>query len=200
MSARFDVFSWGVAAVVLASVGMNPAYAEEAKRGRPVKAVWSGEGKAEAIPPGPVREVDQYGLGLAIGEPTGITFQLAPANETMAMNGLAAYSFNKWLQFSFDFVFQQPRGWSRFFKKKDGTIDSYLGVGVIAAFNQKDPPANQKSQDDFIFGLRLPVGIETLTQSKKFQLYAEIAPGVQFINEFDLLIQFGVGFRYIFVE
>lgn len=190
------------ALLALAPLLTNPllAHANE-ERPKVVKARWTDAEKEKAssdIPDVPPREEDLFTAGFAFGEPLGISFQMAPANETMAVNGLAAYSIlNEWLQFSFDFVFQQGYGLRRFMKTEK-RVDTYYGIGILAAFDQKEAAPNQKAEDDFILGMRLPVGVEWLSQSKKFQWYIELSPGVQVLSEFDFLIQGGLGVRYLF--
>jgi hypothetical protein len=70
-----------------------------------------------------------------------------------------------------------------------GKMSLYYGVGVDAGI-----PLN--NDNDFFLAGRVPIGIQFMT-SPKLELFGELAPGVQILNDVDFYWAGNVGIRFV---
>lgn len=144
-------------------------------------------GLAEAV-----QNERKLGVGIIVGEPTGLSLQ-APTAKGLAINGILAYSIHHWVQMSADVVYATPKGFDEIFRTNSG-IDTYIGGGIIFGIDH-----HEKHRDDteLVLGVRMPVGLEYRLPGKAIQFFGEIAPGLQLVNETDFILQIGIGARFL---
>jgi hypothetical protein len=125
-----------------------------------------------------------FGIGLYLGEPTGIGMKgWVSANGAIA--GAMAWSFagNGRLHIHVDY----HRHSFNLIEVEKGKLPVYYGIGAKIVF-----------QDDPIFGARIPLGINYLFDDAPLDIFAEIVPGLELIPETEFDFAGGVGIRYFF--
>ena len=68
-------------------------------------------------------------------------------------------------------------------------LDWYLGPGVDAGIPLDDA-------EEFFFAARLPIGLQYMA-SPKIELFGEVAPGFQFVDDTDFYWASNVGIRFV---
>ncbi len=125
-----------------------------------------------------------FGLGLYLGEPTGIGYK-AWVSSNGAVAGAVAWSFAgaghmhihaDYHRHSFSLI-----------EVDQGQLPVYYGLGAKIVF-----------QNDPVFGARIPLGLNYIFGDAPLDIFAEIVPGLEFIpiTQFDLAG--GVGIRIFF--
>lgn len=124
-------------------------------------------------------------VGFMLGNPTGLNGKYW-LNDQHAIDGGLALSLGKHSNVSIhsDYLFHNE---GAFFFNDVHPLDLYYGVGGRMEFG-----------DDLEIGVRLPVGIVHRLTEKNADLFAEIAPIIDFIGRKGLEMHFGVGGRYYF--
>jgi len=130
-----------------------------------------------------------FGLGVILGEPTGLSFKAWTGGST-AIAGAAAWSFGNTdaLQLHVDYLFHN----FRLLKVSKGRLPFYYGLGVRVLLHDQD------GDDDTVLGVRFPLGLEYLFASPSLGIFVEIVPILDLVpaSEFDL--NAAVGFRIYF--
>ncbi len=120
------------------------------------------------------------GVGIVLGEPTGLTFK--SANLAIGLGWSFASADNRidatidWWLINDHFV---------------EMLDWYLGAGAKVGIK-----LNQNT-DIFNIGLRIPLGIQWWP-AEELELFAEIAPGLLLVPATEPDISAGIGLRYYF--
>ncbi len=131
-----------------------------------------------------------FGLGVILGEPTGISWKAWTGGST-ALAGAAAWSFGgrDAFQLHVDYLFHN----FRLFRVSKGRLPFYYGLGVRARFHEEGGGDN-----DTVLGVRFPLGLEYLFSSPSLGIFAEIVPVLDLApaTEFDL--NAAIGFRIYF--
>lgn len=126
------------------------------------------------------------GIGIMIGDPTGLTFRMG----NFPIIGLA-WSLNNHLHVHCDYwflnkpFFHTPLNW-------------YLGAG--AKFLFFDHPDNGPFKDEdsgFGLGIRVPVGLQFYPIGE-LELFLEAVPGIYLIPGTSFSLDWGLGIRYHF--
>jgi hypothetical protein len=125
-----------------------------------------------------------WGLGVILGEPTGISFKTW-LNKNQAIDAAAAWSFggNDAFHIHGDYLFH-----NRTLLKFDrSTIPLYYGIGARLRF-----------QDDNKFGVRFPLGVTFFIREAPIDVFLELVPILNLApaTEFDL--NGAIGARYYF--
>jgi hypothetical protein len=136
---------------------------------------------------------DQLGIGLIVGEPTGLSAKYW-LDEEHAIDAAAAWSFwdGDGLQLHADYL------WHNF--DLLGSIAAcdmlpvYYGVGARLKFRDND--CRHNNDGDTVFGIRVPVGISYLFDGAPFDVFAEIVPILDFAPDVDLHLNIAVGLRF----
>ncbi|MFC1513784.1 hypothetical protein ACFL5P_02130 [candidate division KSB1 bacterium] len=128
---------------------------------------------------------DGFGLGIVLGEPTGISGKFWQTQST-AINGAIAWAFGKEDAFHIhaDYVFHD---FDRF-EVDRGSMPFYFGIGGRIASNDVD---------DYI-GARFPIGIEYILEDNPLHVFFEIVPIFDIIPATDFDMNVGIGIRYFF--
>ncbi|OQX54159.1 MAG: hypothetical protein B5M54_05660 [Candidatus Aminicenantes bacterium 4484_214] len=125
------------------------------------------------------------GLGVILGEPTGVSFKYWTSRQT-AFAGAAAWSFEEKTSFHFhlDYLFHN----SNFLRTDRHQIPVYYGLGL----RFKSAPRKDR------FGVRVPLGINYLWSKIHLELFFEIVPVFDLTPKTDLFFNGGLGVRYYF--
>ena len=125
-----------------------------------------------------------FGIGIILGEPTGISFKnwLSPST---AIDGAAAWSFegHDALHLHADYLFHNDK----LAKVEGGKLLFYYGLG-----------ARLKMQDHSRFGVRIPFGATYLLNASHLDFFIEIVPIMDLAPETELEFNGGFGVRLFF--
>jgi len=124
------------------------------------------------------------GVGVIIGEPTGISFKKW-VGQKHAFDGAIAWSFGKEdaLHLHADYLFHVPKA----IRLDRSTIPVYYGIG-----------ARLKFQDESRFGIRFPLGINFYIAEAPIDIFFEIVPILNLAPKTDLDLNAALGIRYYF--
>ncbi len=124
------------------------------------------------------------GLGLMLGEPTGLSFKLW-TRPTVAWDAGAAWSFveGDYLQIHSDFLLHN----FNLFRVETGRMSFFYGLG-----------ARIKFASDLTFSLRIPVGIAYEFERTPVELFLEMVPMIDLIPSTGFQMAGAIGFRYYF--
>jgi hypothetical protein len=124
------------------------------------------------------------GLGIILGEPTGLSAKLW-TGKTMAFDAGAAWSFvsGGFFQVHGDLLFHN----FDLFKAYTGKWALYYGFGGRVKF-----------ADQTIVSVRVPVGISYQFEKTAIELFFEVVPMLDLLPATEVGISGGAGFRYFF--
>ena len=124
------------------------------------------------------------GLGIILGEPTGLSAKLW-TGKTTAFDAGAAWSFvgGGFFQIHGDFLFHN----FDLFKVETGKMALYYGFG-----------GRMKFADQTIVSVRVPIGISYQFEKTAIELFLEVVPMLDLIPATEVGISGGAGFRYYF--
>jgi len=124
------------------------------------------------------------GLGIILGEPTGLSAKLW-TGKTTAFDAGAAWSFvsGEFFQIHGDLLFHD----FNLFKVEKGKMALYYGFG-----------GRVKMADVTIISVRVPIGISYQFEKTAIELFLEIVPMLDIVPATEVGIGGGAGFRYYF--
>ena len=140
-----------------------------------------------------------FGLGIILGEPTGVTgkFHLSPYQ---ALDFGFAYSFNNFALLYADLLFQVSQlSGSR--GRGESQVSPYIGVGILYLTSFQSTRSNNAyftSTDTVGLGIRIPVGLEFFPGNSQVGIFAEIVPGIGLLPSPFGFFEGGGGVRYYF--
>jgi hypothetical protein len=125
-----------------------------------------------------------WGIGVILGEPTGISFKFWNSSNT-AIDAAAAWSFKKEekLHLHMDYLFHN----FKLFKARHGKLPLYYGIGCRVKF-----------EEETRVGVRFPVGICYILRETPIDIFFEIAPLLDLTPETDFNFNASIGVRYFF--
>lgn len=128
---------------------------------------------------------NRKGLGISIGNPTGLNGKYWLDNKA-AIDGGLAYSFGKHSDLSLhsDYLLHKE---GALFLNDVHPLDLYYGIGGRMEF-----------ADDIEIGVRVPIGLAHTIENGSADMFAEIAPIVDLITKTGLEIHLLFGARYYF--
>ena len=124
------------------------------------------------------------GLGLMLGEPTGISFKMWN-RQTVAFDAGAAWSFvsEKHFQIHGDFLLHN----FNLFRVDTGRMALFYGLG-----------ARMKFADQLTVSLRIPIGISYEFERTPVELFIEVVPMIDLVPATEVGMAGALGFRYYF--
>lgn len=139
----------------------------------------------------------QFGLGVELGEPTGLSAKYR-INSRDAVDFGLAYSFNSFVEVFSDYLYHFPGvfGSSSQFVTQ---LTPYLGIGGV--FFDNTGGANSfygASGSSAGLGLRIPLGIEWRPGRPPLGVFVELVPGLGIIPSTFGFFQGGIGIRFYF--
>jgi len=125
-----------------------------------------------------------FGLGMIVGEPTGVSFKYWTGSNS-AFDGALAWSFvdGGALHIHADYILHS----FNLFPVPSGSLPLYYGIG-----------ARIKFLDDAGIGVRVPVGLAYLFSSTPIDIFFEIVPILDLTPKTDFKINAAIGGRYFF--
>ena len=131
-----------------------------------------------------------FGLGVIIGEPTGLSAKLWQTRRT-ALDFGAAWSFVD----DADFHLHMDFLWHRFdlIHVDEGQLPLYFGLGGRVKFHDQE-----SDNQDTEVGISFPVGLDYLFDSVPFDLFLEVVPILDVAPDSDVTLNASLGFRYWF--
>lgn len=143
-----------------------------------------------------VRADDGFGIGIILGEPTGISFKHW-LNKDQAIDAAAAWSFseNDSFQLHADYLFHD----FGILKPADfgGRLPLYIGIGGRLKLEDHDNN-NGRNHDDALLGVRIPFGISYLSTKYPFDIFAEIVPVLDVVPDTEFDLNGAIGARFYF--
>jgi len=129
-----------------------------------------------------------FGLGFIVGEPTGISGK-AWQSRTTAFDFAVAWSFSHddALHLHADYL----RHRFGVIEVSRGQLPIYYGIGGRLRFNDT-------GNEDVEFGVRFPVGLDYLFPSDPIDIFLEIVPILDLVEETDFELNASLGARYWF--
>jgi hypothetical protein len=130
------------------------------------------------------------GLGLIVGEPTGVSFKLW-SKQTVAFDAAAAWSLvgGEYFQVHGDFLLHN----FNLFRVETGRMSLFYGAGARLKFAE-----DALGGSETIFSLRVPVGLAYEFEKTPIELFLEIVPMLDLVPATELQLAGAVGFRYYF--
>ena len=127
-----------------------------------------------------------FGLGVILGEPTGLSGKLWTGGKT-AFDGAIAWSTdqNANLHLHLDYLIHNYR-----FNVDEVNLPFYYGIGGRMKFSEND-------NDDFI-GVRVPLGVAYMFDKAPIDLFFEIVPILDLAPDTDFDLNGAIGARYFF--
>ncbi len=125
-----------------------------------------------------------FGLGIILGEPTGISLKKWTGSRT-AIDGAVAWSFSNKdsLHLHADYLVHN----FNLIEVEKGRLPVYFGLG-----------ARFKLEDRTKFGGRIPVGVSYIFEDVSIDIFVELVPMFDLVPDTDFKIAGGIGIRYYF--
>jgi len=122
-----------------------------------------------------------FGLGIILGEPTGLSAKLWTGGSNAFDFGVAwSFGGSGHLLVQADYVWH-----SSLTKASSGGLALYYGIGGRVIFSDKPD-----------VGLRIPVGLDYVFSSAPIDIFVEVVPIMDFIPDTDFEINGGIGIRF----
>ncbi len=136
---------------------------------------------------------DRLGLGLILGEPTGLSVKYW-LDEEHAIDGAVAWSFwdGDGFQLHADYLWHFYDLLNA--EVPTGKLPVYFGVGARLKFREDEGRGND--DNDTVFGIRVPVGLTYLFEGKPFEVFGEVAPILDLTPDVELNVSIAVGMRF----
>jgi hypothetical protein len=136
-----------------------------------------------------------FGVGVIIGEPTGLSVK-SWLNNTHAVDAGAAWSFSENESFQFhadylihDFNLLRPAD-------LEGRVSLFYGLG--GRIKLEDDDGSGRNKDDTLVGIRIPLGITYHFPRQPVELFGEFVPILDIAPDTDLDINLAIGARLYF--
>jgi hypothetical protein len=137
------------------------------------------------------RTSDDFGIGVIIGEPTGLSLKYW-VDEEIAVDGALAWSYseNDSLQLHGDYLIHN------YDLLEDKEWPVYYGIGARLKF--KDDDGRGRNENHAMFGIRFPLGITYLFDDAPMDLFFEVVPVLDLSPDLELDINAAAGLRFYF--
>jgi len=131
-----------------------------------------------------------HGLGIILGEPTGLTAKFWTKPDR-AVDAGVAFSFDRFVFLYGDYLFH--------FKSYSG-VRPYAGIGLGMLISSGDSKGKYFSdtRNSVGLGVRIPLGAEWLIPNAPFGVFAELVPGLGLVPGTYGFFQGGIGARFYF--
>ncbi len=137
-----------------------------------------------------------FGVGIILGEPTGLTIKRWVSG-THAVDAGLAWSFTEnasfhlhadYLVHSFDLVDgDDVHGW----------LPWYFGLGARIKLQEENDGKGRNDEDDLV-GIRVPLGVAYMFADSPIDIFAEIVPILDLVPATDFDLNAAIGARFYF--
>lgn len=124
-----------------------------------------------------------FGLGIILGEPTGISLKTWVSQKHAADAGIAWSLTNDWFHIHVDYLIHN----FELIDVSQGELPFYFGFGAKLGIG-----------NEFSLGARVPVGLAYLFEDAPLDIFVEVVPALQLINQIQFQMNGGIGIRYWF--
>lgn len=131
-----------------------------------------------------------FGLGVLLGEPTGVSAKLLMGSRNAADLGLAWAFGNELFAVHADYLFSFPG----LVVVKGADVPPFVGLGAYL----HAVGAPRDGGTDVAFGVRFPVGIAHLFTSAPIEVSLELVPCLVLVPGTDFNLQGGIAVRWYF--
>ncbi len=135
------------------------------------------------------------GLGIIVGEPTGISYKHW-FESRHAFDMAAAWSFSGANSFQFHADYLVHSFDQIVLDAGEGDVALYLGIGGRLKLNEDD---NRWKDEDVLLGVRIPLGASYLFEEAPFEIFLEIVPVLDIVPDSEFDINAALGFRFYFI-
>ena len=137
------------------------------------------------------RTQDDFGIGIILGEPTGLSLKYW-IDEEIAVDGALAWSYseNDSFQLHGDYLIHNYE----WLEAREMPV--YYGIGARLKF--KDSDGRGRNENDAILGIRVPLGITYLFDEAPLDMFFELVPVLDIAPDVDLDLNAALGLRYYF--
>jgi len=127
-----------------------------------------------------------FGLGVILGEPTGLSLKLWTSSTTAVVGGVAWSLSGKknTMHLHADYIFHN----FNIANVDEGALGLYYGIGARVLLRG----------DNSKLGIRIPLGINYIFEGAPIEIFAEIVPLFDLIPDTGFNGNGGFGFRYFF--
>lgn len=135
------------------------------------------------------------GLGIVVGEPTGISLK-SWQGRTTALDAALAWSFagNDYVQLHGDYLSHN----FSLLKVEEGQLPFYYGIGGrLKLINLDDKKGGDHKTR---VGVRLPLGLAYLFAKVTLDLFVEVVPVLDLVPETEFDLNAAIGVRYFFAK
>ena len=137
-----------------------------------------------------------FGVGIIVGEPTGLSFKKWVADDRAVDAGIAwSFSENASLHLHADYLFHRLDLLSSSDAK--GTVPLYFGLGARVKLKEENE-GKGKNSDDPLVGVRIPLGISYVSRDAPLDFFAELVPVLDLVPDTDIGLNVAVGARFYF--
>ena len=156
--------------------------------------------------PGLTDDGRNLGMGIMVGEPTGITAKYW-YTQTDAQDFGFSYSFNNYFAILSDYLVHFPTALNRSVRGDlSGEFVPFVGIGGILFVDSSANPATGSAAHFFTgsnrntaaFGVRIPLGVEFLPRNTPIGLFVEVDPGLGLLPGTFGFIGADIGGRFYF--
>lgn len=132
------------------------------------------------------RAQNELGIGVIVGEPTGISAKKWLSSEHAVDAALAwSFSHDTRVQVHGDYLYHRSRAFAT--EDVSGRIPFYFGIGGRAILG---------ADDDALIGARFPVGVGKTLRSAPLELFLEIVPILNLVPDTEFDLNGALGVRY----
>jgi hypothetical protein len=145
---------------------------------------------ALALPTHAQAQRRDFGLGLVIGDPTGLSVK-GFLDDRQAIDGALGFGFigDDHISLHADYLYHFD------IKRWDiAMLDLYIGVGPKLGLHDHGPRDNTH----ILLGARAPIGLALTFLEAPFDIFLELAAGLWLVENVDLYLDAAIGGRYWF--
>jgi hypothetical protein len=124
-----------------------------------------------------------FGLGIIIGEPTGVSLKTWVSQKHAIDAGIAWSLTNDWFHIHADYLIHN----FELIDVSKGQLPFYFGFGAKLGIG-----------NNFSLGARVPVGLAYLFDDAPLDVFVEVVPALQLIDQIGFEMNGGIGIRYWF--
>jgi hypothetical protein len=134
---------------------------------------------------------DKFGLGVILGEPTGLSLKYWLGKEH-AIDGAVAWSYseNDSLQLHTDYLVHNYDVFNT------DELPFYCGLGARLKFKEDD--GRGRNENHAIFGIRIPLGVTYVFDDAPVDLFFELVPVLDLAPDVELDVNAAIGLRIYF--
>jgi hypothetical protein len=144
-----------------------------------------------------------FGLGIVIGEPTGLSakYRMSP---DQAIDAGLSFDISHWFLIWGDWLYHFPGAFGAKAPFLQQTTP-YIGIGGLLVFSNRDEWEtrhwryfSETHSSRTAFGMRIPIGAEWKAPGIPLGVFLELVPGLVIIPATDGFFQAGIGARFYF--